>query len=256
MCFAPEAVPPPVPETLLATSERPETVETVLTSADGSRFLASYALATKVRGPAVLILPDVRGLFGFYRNLAGEFAAAGHHAVAIDYFGRTAGDDERPNDFDFLPHIRQTTPAQVQQDLRAAATLLRDTAGATGFVTVGFCFGGSQSYLATTDRDLGLAGAVSFYGGLNEARLGVFPRPAREAERMRGPLLAIFGGSDQSIPEELIQEFDDALTQAGVDHVMLVYPDAPHSFFDRAHDSFAAHCADAWATVLGFLEDL
>lgn len=256
MCFAPEAVPPPMPESLLVTPERPDCLGTTLTSADGSRLLVSYALAPKVRGPGVLILPDVRGLFGYYRNLAREFAAAGHHAVVIDYFGRTAGDDERPNDFDFLPHIRQTTPTQVQQDLRAAATLLRDTAGATDLVTVGFCFGGSQSYLATTDRDLGLSGTVSFYGGLDETRLGVFPRPAREAERMHGPMLAIFGGADPSIPEELVNEFDAALTRAGVEHELVVYPDAPHSFFDRAHGSFAVQCADAWTRVLGFIRAL
>jgi carboxymethylenebutenolidase len=152
-----------------------------------------------------------------------------------------------------MPHIKQTTPELVQADLRAARDHLASATGSTSFVTVGFCFGGSQSYLATTDAALGLDGAIAFYGGLDETRLGVFPHPANEASRMSGPMLALYGGADAGIPEELRDEFAAALTHAGVEHKFVVYPDAPHSFFDRAHASFTNECEDAWRRTLQFL---
>jgi carboxymethylenebutenolidase len=254
MCFTPDAVPPPVPDALLVTRELPQARSVTLSSVDGTAFSAAYALAPEpAAGPAVRILPDVRGLFGYYRNLTRSFAAAGHSAIAIDYFGRTAQDTGRDADFAYLPHVKQTTPQQVQTDLRAARAHLAEASGATSFVTVGFCFGGTQSYFATTDSGLGLAGAVAFYGGLDETRLGAFPHPAGEAGRMSGPILALYGGADPGITQELRDEFSAALTDAGVDHEFVVYPGAPHSFFDRAHDDFTAECADAWRRTLGFL---
>lgn len=256
MCFPPEAVPPPVPEDLLLTDELPEAFDVEVTSGDGTELTATYALAPETGGTAVLILPDVRGLFDYYRNLARAFAAAGCSAIAIDYFGRTAGTGVRDGDFEYMPHVKQTSPEQVQLDLRAAREHLATVSGAELFASVGFCFGGTQSYFATTDRELDLAGAVAFYGGLDETRLGVFPHPAGEAARMSGPILALYGGADEGIPQELRDEFDSALTEAGVEHEFVVYPGAPHSFFDRGHDTFTDECADAWRRTLGFIAAL
>lgn len=203
-----------------------------------------------------MVLPDVRGLFGYYEQLTTRFAAAGHHAIAFDYFGRTAGLSPRPNDFEFLPHIKETTPEQVRADAAACIAALRERADIDRVVTVGFCFGGSQSYLATTDPSLGLSGAIAFYGGLDPSRLGVFPPSAEQAGSMRGPILALFGGADPSIPAELREEFDRALTDSGVEHELVVYPGAPHSFFDRSHGEHRAECDDAWRRTLRFLDSL
>src|SRR4051794_13805643 len=86
-----------------------------LTSADGTTFSAALAEAAEPSGgPAVIILPDVRGLYRFYIELAERFADAGHHAIAIDYFGRTAGTGERDEDFEFMPHPQQTRPRPGQ----------------------------------------------------------------------------------------------------------------------------------------------
>lgn len=73
---------------------------------------------------------------------------------------------------------------------------------------------------------------------------------------MNGPILALFGGADPSIPAELRDEFDQALTDSGVEHEFVVYPGAPHSFFDRSHGDHRVECDDAWRRVLGFLDSL
>lgn len=74
-------------------------------SGDGTSFGAALAeCPDSLGGPAVIILPDVRGLYRFYFDLAERFVKAGFDAIAIDYCGRTAGVEERDDDFDYLPH--------------------------------------------------------------------------------------------------------------------------------------------------------
>jgi carboxymethylenebutenolidase len=208
----------------------------------------------------VIILPDVRGLYRFYVELAERFVTAGYHALAIDYFGRTAGVGERTEAFDFMPHTLQTTPEQVQADIAAARDALADRCGATSFVTVGFCFGGAQSDLAGASERLGLDAVISFYGMLDPRRAGLdsesFPAPLRQAHEIRVPVLALFGGADELIPREDIDAFDAALSAGDVPHEIRVYPGAPHSFFDRSFAEHAEASRDAWERVLGFLESV
>src|SRR4051794_41329156 len=108
MCHAADSEPPLLPPDLVA---RPpmaggapaEVLE--LESADGTRFSAALAEAPDARGTGVVILPDVRGLHPFYMRLAERFGDAGHPAVALDYFGRTAGLGPRGADLVDLPHV-------------------------------------------------------------------------------------------------------------------------------------------------------
>jgi carboxymethylenebutenolidase len=255
MCFAFDARPPDLPADLarprIAGGAGAELLE--LTSADGTAFSAALAQAPEASGRAVVILPDVRGLYPFYSELAERFAQAGHHAIALDYFGRTAGLGPRDEAFDSMPHVRQTQPATVQADAAAALAALRERTGATAACTVGFCFGGTQSFLATTSPALDLDGAVGFYGGLNPERWGD-EGPIARAGDMHGPLLGLYGGADEGIPPDQIDAFEQGLAAAGVDHEIVVYPGAPHSFFDRRFEEHAEACGDAWRRVLGFLQ--
>jgi carboxymethylenebutenolidase len=205
----------------------------------------------------VIILPDVRGLYRFYIDLAERFVTAGYHAIAIDFFGRTAGDAERDEEFEYWPHVMETTPAQVQADIAAARDFVAERTGATSFVTVGFCFGGAESDLAGTNSELGLDAVISFYGTLNPGRRGMtnpnVPSPINHADEIRTPVLALFGGADEGIPAEDIEAFDAALTSNGVPHEIHTYAGAPHSFFDRSFEEHAEASADAWRRVLDFL---
>ncbi|HXJ62151.1 MAG TPA: dienelactone hydrolase family protein, partial [Actinomycetota bacterium] len=137
----------------------------VLESGDGNKFAAYSATTAAKGGPGIVVLPDVRGLYAFYKELAERFAEAGVHAVAIDYFGRTAGVSERDADFDYPPEIAKTTPEGISLDTQAAVDHLRtDDGGAADAVfTVGFCFGGRNSFNQAA-RKHGLAGVIGFYG--------------------------------------------------------------------------------------------
>jgi carboxymethylenebutenolidase len=224
----------------------------VLESSDGTQFAAFAALPDEPADACVVILPDVRGLYRFYEELALRFAERGYAAIAIDYFGRTAGIEKRGDDFDHAPHVEQTTKQGVQADIGAAVAWLRRQACKSVF-TVGFCFGGRNSWLAAASNH-GLSGAIGFYG-----RPGAFPDgspgPAQLADRMEAPILALQAGADQNITAGDNAAFDEALTAAGVEHEVVTYDGAPHSFFDRKQEEFTEASTDAWRRVLEFIEN-
>src|SRR5215470_7315874 len=89
-------------------------------SSDGNRFAAFAALPDEAEGPGVVVLPDVRGLYRFYEELALRFGERGIAAVAIDYFGRTAGVSTRGDEFEYMEHVSRTTQQGIQADVAAA----------------------------------------------------------------------------------------------------------------------------------------
>ena len=143
-----------------------------------------------------------------------------------------------------------TDPATIQLDVAAAAAWLRDH-GAGSIFTVGFCFGGRNSWLSTADGH-DLAGAVGFYGSLT-AR-GDWPGPLDRAAELKGPILALQAGADENITSEQNAAFDEALSAAGVEHEVVTYEGAPHSFFDRKQEQYQAASDDAWKRTLAFIE--
>jgi carboxymethylenebutenolidase len=246
MCFDLDSA-PPIPAISGAAVSHDDLV---LEASDGNRFAAFFAAPEEPSSVGVVVLPDVRGLYRFYEELALRFAERGHPALAFDYFGRTAGIEKRDDDFEYMPHVQQTTPAGVQADVAACVEHLR-ARGATSVFTVGFCFGGRNSWLASAGGHR-LAGAVGFYGRPGPGNDGS-PGPTQRVGEMAAPILALQGGDDPGIPVEDSQAFDRALSGAGVEHEVVIYDGAPHSFFDRKHEEFAADSEDAWNRVLGFL---
>ena len=247
MCFELDSVPPiPVIRGAAVSHE-----DLVLEAGDGNTFAAFAATPEETRDVGVVILPDVRGLYRFYEELALRFAERGIAAVAIDYFGRTAGVAKRSDDFEYMEHVEQTTPEGIQADVAAAVAYLR-TNGDRSVFTVGFCFGGRNSWLSAAGGH-SLSGAIGFYGRPGEGRDGT-PGPAQRASELEAPILALQAGADQNITADNNAAFEAALTAAGVEHELVTYDGAPHSFFDRSQEQFAAASDDAWTRVLAFIE--
>jgi carboxymethylenebutenolidase len=250
VCFERDSLPPipPISGGAPVLSE-----DVVLEAADGTRLAAFAARRDEGARVGVVVLPDVRGLYRFYEELALRFAERGYAAVAFDYFGRTAGVGKRDDAFPYMEHVAQTTPEGIQLDVRAAAEYLRSSAGGgcEAVFAVGFCFGGRNAWLATAGGH-GLAGAVGFYGSTGE-RAGA-PGPTQRAAEFAAPILALQAGDDQNILPEHNAAFEEALTAAGVEHELVVYEGAPHSFFDRRQEDFAEQSADAWERTLAFIE--
>jgi carboxymethylenebutenolidase len=251
MCFELDSV-PPIP-VLSGAAVAHEDLE--LTAADGNRFAAFAAFPDEDGGVGVVILPDVRGLYRFYEELALRFAERGIAAVAFDYFGRTAGVGKRGEEFDYMEHVAQTTGDGVQADVRAAVEYLRSPAGGSRdpIFTVGFCFGGRNSWLAAAGGHA-LSGAVGFYGHPGARPGATSASPTERAAEMEAPILALQAGDDANITADLNAAFEAALAAAGVEHELVTYAGAPHSFFDRSYEAFAGASQDAWGRVLAFIE--
>ena len=220
-----------------------------LTAADGNQLSAAYASPAAPATVGVVILPDIRGLHPYYVALAERFAQAGVPAVALDYFGRTAGLAEtgtREDDFDWQSHIPQTTPEGIDADTAAAIEYLRGrTRPDLPVVTVGFCFGGSHAWRQSA-ADLDLAGSAGFYG-----------RPSLvgdAASAARRPVVMLIAGADTATPVADQLELAATRRAAGAEVDDVVYDGAPHSFFDRAFGEWADACQDAWGHVLALTD--
>jgi len=248
MCFDHDSRPPIAPIAGGSLDAR----EIALAAADGNRFAAYIARAAEPTGAGIVILPDVRGLHAYYRELAMRFAEHGIDAIAIDYFGRTAGIGDRGPDFAWQEHVPLTTFDGLRADVVAAVELLRASAGAVRLFTTGFCMGGRLTFLAAGFGQ-GLAGVIGFYGWPTGSSKNGTPAPADVADTFACPVLAIFGGADEGIGADAVAAFASALAEAGVTHRVTTYANAPHSFFDRKATDFADASARAWDEVLGFI---
>jgi carboxymethylenebutenolidase len=247
MCFEPTARPPAPPRSgFRANSERIS-----LNTPDGNVAAACLATTTEDGAPGAVILPDVRGLHPYYEALANEFAQAGVHALAVDLYGRTAGPHFRDEEFDYAPHRSAANDAGVRADARAAMEHLAG-AGCERVFALGFCFGGRGAFMQASRE--GIAGAVGFYGWPARAEEGgMSPIDEARAGLVRTPVLALYGGADENITEEHRSAYDGALEEAGIDHETVVYPGAPHSFFDKKMTDHADACSDSWRRVLAFM---
>lgn len=252
MCFDTDSRPPVPFDESVPVDAGPLT----LTSADGTRFAAfeAHPVSAPDHAAGVVILPDVRGLYAFYQQLAVSLVHSGHHAVVIDYYGRTAGAHARDAEFPFMEHIVKTTERTILEDMTAGVRHLRDGAGQDLPVfSLGFCFGGRHAF-TSSKAQYGLAGAIGYYGFPSAG--GPFgPGPTQQAGELHAPILGIFGGADENIPTTVVDEFDAALTTTGVPHDIQVYPGAPHSFLDVKYAEHESASRDAWARTLTFISE-
>lgn len=256
MCYDADAVPPffgPPLTTVTST-------ELLLTATDGAPLAAFRSLPTEPSGPAVLVLPDNRGLSRFYEELTRRLAEQGLPALAIDYFGRSAGPGyrDRPAEFAELPnlmtHLGALTRDGLFADFDAALDHLRgpDGGAGRGVISLGFCMGGRFAFI-TALRRFALAGAIGLYG-FPDALHGA-PGPIQLAPELTAPILGMFAGADEGIPASMVAAFDEALAAAGNPREIITYPGATHGFFEAGAGKFEQECADVWRRVLGFAHE-
>jgi carboxymethylenebutenolidase len=250
MCYDDHARPPVPPgEAGMTTGE-----QLVLTASDSNRFHAYAAFPVGQTHTAVVIYPDVRGLHQFYKELATRFAEVGIAAVAVDYFGRTAGLTGREEGFEYGPHVQQIRLGTFTLDVQAALAYLREKLGQDVAVfVIGFCMGGSLTLLTGTNRELRFAGLIPFYAGVSRDFHGA-GTVLDNAPRIAYPVEGFYGEADQGIPVSTVHELDAKLDQAGVEHHLTIYPGATHSFFDKRATEFAQASADAWQKLLAFIQ--
>jgi len=204
----------------------------------------------------VVVIQEVFGVTDHIEDVCQRLADAGWLAVAPHLFWRT-GDPQLPYD-DFSqvrPHAAAMTAETILADVDAALSYI-DGAGFPPEVAgiVGFCMGGTVAMAVAAERPIGAA--VTYYGGgILEGRFGF--RPMIEmAPGLTVPWLGLYGGEDQGIPVEQVDQLADAAAKSEAPTEVIVYPDAGHAFNrDGSPAHREASATDAWHRALGWFAD-
>ncbi|WP_345948400.1 dienelactone hydrolase family protein [Mucilaginibacter sp. PAMB04274] len=224
-----------------------------LNIANGSGMLAYTAkpYTTSAGTPAIIVLQEAFGVNGHIRKVTERFAQEGYIAIAPELFHRTAPEKFEGSYDNFpavMPHMQALTPEGLTADLQAAYQwLTQQPIDQDKIYSVGYCLGGRVSFLA--NAILPLKAGVSYYGG------GV-DQLADKAPDLHGRHLFFWGGKDQHIKPENIQNIIQAVENAGKDYVNVKFSYADHGFNcdERASYNEAAS-KEAWALTLAFLKN-
>lgn len=255
-CRPASAPPRPVTETA-PSGEGVGSLETNLTTEAGlvagmveyagpdGETLTGYQARPEGEGswPAVIVLQEWWGLNEHIKDVTRRIAREGYVALAPDlYKGQVTTEPDEARKL----VMELDMPAAVEEigsaiDYLLAQEFVRsDKAG-----IVGFCMGG-RLVLMTALANNNLAVAVPFYGS---------PLTPAEAANVKAPVLGLYGASDSGIPVADIQAMAEALTAAGIDNEMQIYPGAPHAFFNDTRQSYRPEAAaDAWQRMLTWFE--
>lgn len=193
--------------------------------------------------PGVVVIQEWWGLDEHIKDVTRRVAMEGFVALAPDlYRGEVA---REPSD------ARRLAMALVREqalaDIQGAADYLASlpTVAPKQIGVMGFCMGGALAMqMAYKGREIGAS--VVFYGG------GV-QLTDDELRAISAPILGLYGEADGGIPVELVREWGTKLAAFGKTGEMVIYPDAPHAFFNDTRDSYRAEAAaDAWRRTISW----
>jgi len=201
---------------------------TTIMARDGHEFQAWLAAAPQRPRGAVLVIQEIFGINSHIRRVTDEFAAAGYTAIAPALFDRVRRGIElgyTPQDMQQgVGYVKQLDPEATRRDLAAALAVVKHS-GRAG--AVGYCWGGTQAYLAA--GELPLACAVVYYGKL----VSYLDR------KPRCPVMYHYGTEDQSIPLADVERIRAAYQDAPV----YTYQGAGHGFNCEQRASYDAQAA-------------
>lgn len=210
------------------------------------------------RLPALVVIQEAFGVNSHIKNVCRRIAAHGYAAFAPELFHRLGDGVDLPYD-DFskvMPSFVTLTNDGLLADIRASLSAARadEHVDADRVGVIGFCVGGFAAFLAAEQTDVKVA--VAFYGGgIVKERPGIKLTPLLgDVASIQAPLLLVFGGQDQSIPNTDIDQIQDALSTHEKQHTIVVMPEGGHGF---ACDERAAYhqssAEDAWRITFEWL---
>jgi len=202
---------------------------TTIMARDGHEFQAWLAAPPGRPRGALVVIQEIFGVNSHIRDVADGFAAEGYTVIAPSLFDRirrgiqlgyTAADMQEG-----VGYRSQLTPETTMKDVAAAVAVVRHS-GRVG--TVGYCWGGSLSYLAACQ--LPVSCAVVYYGRVS----------AYLEQKPRCPLMYHYGAQDKSIPPEDVEK---ARAAAQAPELVFVYEGAGHGFNCDQRDSYHPQAA-------------
>lgn len=193
-------------------------------------FVAYPEIATKAQ--AIIVIHENRGLTDWVRLMTDQLAAAGYLAIAPDLLSETIEGFEQTSDFPNSDEARKALytlkPDQVSMDLQKTIDYVRKLPAASGEVSsIGFCWGGSQSFrLATTSSDLKVA--MVFYG--------TAPTEKESYNNISAPVYGFYGENDQRV-NATIDQTSKWMQELGKNFEPIIYPNAGHAYMRQKEEN-------------------
>ena len=225
-----------------------------LATADGDMRLYDVEPDGAARG-AVIVVQEAFGVNSHIEDVTRRVASAGYRAVAPHLYHRSGDPVVGYTEYDkLLPHFKVLSAAGLENDLGASLKFLADAGfGPKHVGVVGFCMGGTVTFLAAVQYALGAA--VTFYGGgVAEGRFNLPPQ-LELARDLQTPWLGFYGGKDRGIPVKDVESLRAAVVAARVPTEIVRYDEAGHGFHcDQRPDYHEASANDAWRRALEWFE--
>jgi carboxymethylenebutenolidase len=183
----------------------------------------------KDKASVVIVIHEVFGLTDWVRGVVDRVAADGFIAIAPDMLsGRGpggGGTEKFASRDDVVKAVRDLPASEVTAVLDAVARYGKGLPAAKDkFATIGFCWGGSQSFLYATMQPA-LSAAVVYYG----------TSPDSEALRaVKAPVLGLYGEDDARV-NTTVGPAEQKMKELGKTFITRTYKGAGHGFL-RAQD--------------------
>jgi carboxymethylenebutenolidase len=211
--------------------------------------------ATGGRHALVLVVHEIFGVHEHIKDLCRRLAKAGYFAVAPELFARQGDMSKFSSVQEILPVVGKVPDAQVMGDLDATVDWASksDHADIKKFAIAGFCWGGRIVWLYSAYSPKVKAGAA-WYGPLVGQPTDLKPKnPVDIAMDLKAPVLGLYGGKDQNIKLEHVEQMRAALKAANKKSEVIVYPDAEHGFNADYRPSYnAADAKAAWDQMIAW----
>jgi len=207
--------------------------------------------------PVVLVVEEIFGVHEHIKDVCRRFAKAGYLAVAPELFARQGDVSKLTKIEEILPIVMKAPDAQVMSDLdNTVAWAKKSGKGDTTKLGVtGFCWGGRIVWLyAAHSKDL--KASVAWYGRLVGNSDDLHPKhPIDVVGDLKAPVLGLYGGKDQGIPQDTVEKMKKALADAKKPCEIFVYPDAQHGFHADYRPSYNKEAAeDGWKRLLAWFK--
>jgi len=206
--------------------------------------------------PTILVVQEIFGVHEYIKDTCRRFAKQGFQAIAGDLYARQA-DMSKVTDMAGAQAAAAKVPdAQVMADLDATAAWAAKNGGNPNKLGItGFCWGGRITWLYAAHNPKVKAG-VAWYGRLVGNATELTPKhPVDIAKDLKAPVLGLYGGADQGIPNDTVDRMRAALDANKKFNVFYVYPDTPHAFHADYRPSYRKEQAeDGFAKAVAFFK--
>jgi len=244
------AIKPVSAETLTTDAAGLAAGEVKIPTSDGS-IPAYRAMPSKGRAfPVVVVVQEIFGVHEHIKDVCRRLAKLGYLAVAPELYARQGAVSKLTDVNDIITKVVSKVPdAQVMADLDATVAWVKESGegNVEKLGVTGFCWGGRIVWLYAAHNPRAKA-AVAWYGRLVGKPSELQPKhPIDIAASLKVPVLGLYGGDDQGIPLDTVEQMRKALQEAGSPSEIVVYPNTPHGFYADYRASYRKEQAeDGW----------